>query len=220
MSQRLKKQSEAIKVRVLGSDRDSPTGQKKTHLQSADLFSALIFGNHYLFDPKNPYWPERDRLIVACQECRPIFEAAFSLLRAVHVSHASIHHHRAIEDRFESHHGPRASGLSRAVKLAQRIIGSRRKVVYVIGDSGHQDSGRLWQAVYRAAERNLNNICKIVVADYSEAPKPISKRFEAFGWRARDIDGHDYNELATALEEARVSDRPLCLVAHTRLSGL
>lgn len=108
--------------------------------------------------------------------------------------------------------------------LAARLQGSPRRVYTLVSD-GECDEGALWEAVMFAAQHRLSNLVAIVDLNGQQAfgytkdildLTPLAARFEAFGWSALELDGHDSEGIAQAiagLDEA--TGRPHVLVAHT-----
>ena len=93
-----------------------------------------------------------------------------------------------------------------------------------MGD-GECEEGQVWEAAMAAAHYQLDNLCAIVDfnglqidGDITKVmnPTPIDKKFEAFGWHVIDIDGHDYEAIEKAFEEARATKgQPTMILAHT-----
>ncbi len=106
--------------------------------------------------------------------------------------------------------GSLGQGLSigAGAALAARLQGSRRRVFVLLSD-GECDEGSLWEAVMFAAHHRLANLVAIVDANGQQAfgytrevldLSPLAGRFAAFGWEADELDGHDPDALAEALE--------------------
>lgn len=108
--------------------------------------------------------------------------------------------------------------------LAARIQG-RGSRVFVLMSDGECEEGSVWEAALLAPAQRLERLCAVV--DYNKwqatgpsreimSLDPLSRKFEAFGWSAREVDGHDMKALVEAL--SRVPDgsgRPVAIVAHT-----
>jgi transketolase len=119
--------------------------------------------------------------------------------------------------------GSLGHGLSIAAgaALAARMQGSRRRAVALVSDA-ECNEGSLWEAVMFAAQHRLGNLVAVVDANGQQALgytrdvldlEPLVERFEAFGWEAVEVDGHDVDALATALYAT--GDRPRAVVART-----
>lgn len=122
--------------------------------------------------------------------------------------------------------GSLGQGLSvgAGAALAARLQGSSRRVYTLVSD-GECNEGSLWEAVMFAAQQQLSNLVALVDLNGQQAfgytkdvidLTPLTARFEAFGWSAHEVDGHDpqaISELLTALDER--PGRPHVLVART-----
>jgi transketolase len=105
--------------------------------------------------------------------------------------------------------------------LAARMQGSSRRAFVLVSDA-ECNEGSLWEAVMFAGHHRLANLVAVVDANGQQALgytrevldlEPLAARFEAFGWEAVEVDGHDVDLLAAALD--RDGDRPRVVVART-----
>jgi transketolase len=105
--------------------------------------------------------------------------------------------------------------------LAARMQGSRRRAFVLVSDA-ECNEGSLWEAVMFAGHHRLGNLIAVVDANGQQALgytrevldlEPLGERFEAFGWEAIEVDGHDVEALTTALD--REGERPRVVVART-----
>jgi transketolase len=125
--------------------------------------------------------------------------------------------------------GSLGHGLSIAAgaALAARLQGSRRRVFALLSDA-ELDEGSTWEAVMFAAHHRLSALVAIVDANGQQAfgytrdvldLSPIADRFRAFGWDAREVDGHDEAALRAMLASLAGLDgepgAPRVLVART-----
>jgi transketolase len=113
-----------------------------------------------------------------------------------------------------------ALGMAWGLRLQERVP----RVYAMLGD-GELQEGEVWEAAMAAAHHRLTNLCAIV--DYNKMQsddvnarvmnlEPLRPKWEAFGWHAVELDGHDFSQIAEALAEARrVGNRPTVLIAHT-----
>ena len=96
--------------------------------------------------------------------------------------------------------------------------------VYVILGDGEIQEGQVWEAMMTAAHYNLNNV--IAFLDYNKLQidgsndevmkvAPVKEKFESFGWYVQEIDGHNFDEINTAIENAKKQERPSMIVANT-----
>jgi len=92
-----------------------------------------------------------------------------------------------------------------------------------LGD-GEIAEGQVWEAAMSSAHYKLNHI--IAFLDYNKLQidgsndevmksKPLDKKFKAFGWNVQEIDGHDFNQIVDAIENAKKSKKPNMIIANT-----
>jgi transketolase len=105
--------------------------------------------------------------------------------------------------------------------LADRLDGSDRRTTVLLGD-GELGEGAVWEAVALAGHLGLDRLTAVVDANGLQglgrveeivSLEPLAGRFAAFGWEARDVDGHDCDVLQAALTPP--AGRPLCVIART-----
>lgn len=123
--------------------------------------------------------------------------------------------------------GSLGQGISAAVgmALANKIQGNDFRVHVLLGD-GECEEGQIWEAAMAASHYELDNL--VAVLDFNGLqidgditkvmnPTPFDKKFEAFGWHVVEVkNGHDYDELTKAFEEARnTKGMPTLILAHT-----
>lgn len=117
-------------------------------------------------------------------------------------------------------------GLSQGIgmAIAKRGMGDPHNVYVICGD-GEMHEGQIWEAAAQAAQFQLNNlICVVDENGLSSSGvtrevinnRNLQAKFEAFGWKAETIDGHDMQAILDALERARSwQEGPCCIVAKT-----
>ncbi len=114
--------------------------------------------------------------------------------------------------------------LGCGMALSGRIKGEAFRVFALLSD-GENNEGSVWEAAMFAAAQRLENVC--VVIDYNKWQAtarsnetlmlaPLADKWTAFGWDAREIDGHDVGALAEAMQRVpNGSGKPVALIAHT-----
>jgi transketolase len=121
--------------------------------------------------------------------------------------------------------GSLGHGLGMAVGMAyaDRLLGEDRSVYALLGD-GEMQEGSIWEAMMMAANLRLDRL--VAVADVNDfqglgrtsethpAFYPVPDKAVAFGWEAREVNGHDHRVLFEALQGRR-ADRPLLVVCRT-----
>jgi transketolase len=129
---------------------------------------------------------------------------------------------------FEITGGSLGQGLSQAAGMA---LAARRREsearVFVLVSDGELEEGSTWEAAMFASHYRLANLVALIDANGQQidgptesvmSVEPISERFEAFGWRACVIDGHDHEAIAQALASTRQrGDKPTAVICRTKL---
>jgi transketolase len=213
------------------------SGHLDSSLSAADIVSAL-YNRVLRHDPENPKWPERDRFVLCKGHAAPILYAAlahhgyFPLedlmgLRQIG-AHLQGHPDMTKTPGVEVSTGSLGQGLSMCVGIALALrLDKLEDTAHVFGllSDGDCQEGQTWEAAMAAAHYGLRNITAIV--DYNHLQTDgtteevmdigdVRAKFEAFGWDAVEIDGHDMNAIVEALERSRTLDRPAAIVAQTR----
>ena len=126
----------------------------------------------------------------------------------------------------EFHSGSLGHGLAVGAGIAMdmKMRGSKQRTFVVLGD-GELDEGSVWETMLVASAHQLDALVAIVDRNGFQANietealiplEPLMDKFEAFGWRAMRVDGHDFDALETAHEELKKTDgRPSILIADT-----
>lgn len=120
--------------------------------------------------------------------------------------------------------GSLGQGLSMAVGVAlgAKLKKQKKKVVVVLSDA-ECNSGIVWEAAMFAAHHQLSNLVVVIDLNGQQAfgytkdvlnLTPMKERWDAFGWDAQDVDGHDHRKMASVLNSLRGS-KPHVVIAHT-----
>ena len=204
-------------------------------LSIMDITAALYLkiANH---DPKNPDWPDRDRIIWSTGHKAPslylgLAFAGFCLLDDVVTlrklsSPYQGHPHWLKLPGVEASTGSLGQGLSIAVglALAARLDQKKHKIFCIMGD-GEQQEGQVWEAAMEAGHYQLDNLIAIIdcnrlqidgkVEDVMQV-EPLGAKYAAFGWDVMRIDGHTMTQVADALQQATTAKgRPTVILADT-----
>lgn len=122
--------------------------------------------------------------------------------------------------------GSLGTGLSGGVgfALANRLAGRDDARTFVVVSDGELEEGQLWEAALFAGHHELSGLIVLLDANDSQVDgpvsaittiEPIAAKWEAFGWEAFDVDGHDIGEVDRALADAIASSRPAVVIART-----
>ena len=122
--------------------------------------------------------------------------------------------------------GSLGQGLSTAVGMALAAkMDQKNYRVYALCGDGEIQEGQIWEAAMFAGHRKLDNL--VVIVDHNKlqidgrvedvcSPYPIDKKFEAFNFHVITIDGHDFEQIAAAFQEARETKHmPTVIIANT-----
>ncbi|MCX6774736.1 MAG: transketolase [DPANN group archaeon] len=206
-------------------------------LSDIEIFTTLFYGKILKFDPKNPLWDGRDRFVSSkahgTVSLYPVLAdlGFFDKKELLHLGENGSFLPGSIPDPrvpgFETFNGSLGHGLGvgsgMALGLKQRK--SESKVFVLMGD-GELYEGSVWEAVMFAGQHKLDNL--ILVLDYNKLCmlgyckdiidlSPLDKKFEAFGWKTKVVDGHNVAELYSALYEFKMDKggKPKILIANT-----
>ncbi|MBI3627003.1 transketolase [Candidatus Uhrbacteria bacterium] len=231
----LEKIATEIRIDLIKMLVEAKSGHTAGPLDLADLYTALYF--HILqHDPKNPDWPERDRLILSCGHTVPIRYVTMAhagyfskdLLKTLRQFGSPLQGHpeRTKLAGMETTSGPLGSGLSQAGGMAYAARMDGRKFrIYCLMSDGEQDCGNTWEGAMFAGKYKLNNLTAFIdrnniqidgVTEKIMPLEPLGDKYRAFGWNVIDIDGHNIREIVDAVEQAKaVFEKPTLIVAHT-----
>jgi transketolase len=210
------------------------SGHPAPSFSIVDILAALYFSEMRL-DPANPDWVERDLFILSKGHAAPALYAA--LRERNIISDDMMMSLRQVGSPLQGHpdmrmigvdgtSGSLGIGLSQAVgrALGRRKRGSAGRVFALVGD-GECQEGQIWEAALAAAHLKLDNLTVFVDHNRYQVGGPISQvievaplvdKWQAFGWRVEEFDGHDFAQITRFLDHARASEgKPSLGVAHT-----
>lgn len=221
--------------------KEAGSGHPGGSLSATDIVASLYFGGVMNYSEDDPQHPERDYFILSKGHAAPVLYAALAELGLV--PDDELLTLRKLHSRLQGHPdskklpgvevstGSLGQGLSIAagVALGMRIDrqnegGPKRRVFTLLGD-GEIEEGQVWEAAMFAAHYELDNLVAIVdnnnlqidgdVRDVAGLDN-ISSKFQSFGWKTIEVDGHDVSAVITALKTATLLEgSPVCIVAHT-----
>jgi transketolase len=211
------------------------SGHSAGSLGMADVFTAMYFAvlNHR---PKQPFWPDRDRLVLSAGHICPVQYAAMAhagyfpkselLTLRQYGTRLQGHPHRTALPGTEVTSGPLGEGISQACGMAYAAKMDKKKWnVYCVMGDGELDEGICWEAFMFAGKHMLANLTVIVDRNNIQIDgatedvmplEPLRAKFESFGWHVLDIDGNNIAEVITACGQAKaVTEKPVAILAHT-----
>lgn len=212
------------------------SGHPGGSLSATDILALLYF--HFLrHDPKNPHWPDRDRLIFSKGHGCPALYCALAetgyfkkdLLLTLRKLGSPLQGHPDLRRLagIEASTGSLGQGLSTGagIALAARLD-KKDYTTYVIMSDGELNEGQIWEAAAFASFQKLPNL--IAILDYNKYQlsgstkeildmEPVVDKWKAFGWDVKEIDGHNHKEIYDAILWAKAAAKksPAIIVAHT-----
>ena len=231
----LAEKARRIRINALKAIHAAKSGHPGGSLSSADILATLYFGELNI-DPKNQKMADRDKFVLSKGHAVPALYAALGERGFYEVSEMMTL--RQVGSKFQGHPnmnkvpgiemstGSLGQGFSAAVGMA--IAGKIDKNpgrVYALTGDGELQEGIVWEAAMQAAHRKLDNLVAIVdlnglqidgkVSDV-KCVCPVDEKFRSFGWSVISVDGHNFEELTTAFDEAKkCGGVPTAIIAHT-----
>lgn len=231
----LEEKARTLRRHIIRMLAEAGSGHPGGSLSAADIVTALYFRVLRL-DPRNPAWPERDRFVLSKGHAAPALYAALAErgffpvedlwgLRKLS-SHLQGHPDMRKTPGVEASTGSLGQGLAMAngMALAGKLDRKDYRVYALIGD-GEMEEGEIWEAAMAAAHYRLDNLT--VFLDYNglqiDGPtsqvmstEPVEEKWRSFRWNVIPIDGHDFGQILTAIEQAREHlGQPTMIVART-----
>jgi transketolase len=232
----------AIRALAMDAVEKAKSGHPGMPMGMADV-ATVLFNRFIKIDPSQPDWPDRDRFILSAghgsmlqyaihyllsYEDMPIEELMrFRQLGARTAGHPEYGHALGIETTT----GPLGQGLATAVgmALAERMIAARfgadlvDHYTYVIAGDGCLMEGISHEAIDLAGHLGLSRLIvfwddnRITIDGATSLATSMDQpaRFEAAGWHIQQIDGHDMEAIAVAIDAARRSDKPSLIACRT-----
>ena len=236
-SKRIELQRAATKVRmsVIEGTYNAKSGHPGGSLSVADIITYLYMCE-LRCDPKNPRKEGRDRFVLSKGHTAPALYGALALkgffpqddIKTLRKPDSYLQGHPSMHmtPGVDMSTGSLGQGISAAVGMALggKLQGADYRVYTVLGD-GEIEEGQVWEAAMFASAKGLSNLVAVVdnnnlqidgTLEEVNSPYPIDEKFKAFGWHVICVNGHDFDELEAAFNEAKtVTDRPTAIVAKT-----
>ena len=222
-----------LRIHSIAATTAAGSGHPTSCCSAADLVAALFFG-HMRYDPKNPRYHNNDRFILSKGHAAPLLYAAWAETGLFPVE--ELLKLRQFGSDLEGHPTPRLSfvdvatgslgqglGVGVGMALCARLDSLDYRTYVLMGD-GECSEGAVWEAASLAGLNQLNNLVAVVDVNrlgQSEAAPlghnlgAFKERFEAFGWRTEEIDGHDLEEILEVLAAVGLGNQPLVILAKT-----
>lgn len=224
-----------IRMAVIEGTFHAKSGHPGGSLSVADTLAYLYFAQMKV-DPKNPRWPDRDRLVLSKGHTAPALYGALALRGYFPMEEIKTLRH--VGSILQGHPdmkgtpgvdmttGSLGQGVSAAtgMALAGKLDNADWRVYTILGD-GEIEEGQVWEAAMFAAHKKLDNLCVVVDNNNLQidgaitevnSPYPIPEKFEAFGFHVITIDGHDFDQIEAAFHEAAsTKGKPTAIIQKT-----
>ena len=212
------------------------SGHPTSSMSAADLAAVLLAG-HFRYDYDNPKSPANDRLIFSKGHASPLVYGLFRAAGAI--SEDEFMTYRQLGSRLEGHPTPvlpwvdvATGSLGQGLPIGVGLALAGKKLdrlpfrTWVICGDSELAEGSIWEAADAAGFEGLDNLTAIVDGNrlgqrgqtrWGWDLDVYARRFEAFGWHAIQVDGHDVEAIHAAYSEAEATEgRPTAIVARTK----
>src|SRR3954466_5137922 len=234
----------ASRALAMDAVEQAKSGHPGLPMGAADV-ATVLFTQFLKFDPADPKWPDRDRFVLSAGHGSMLVYALLYLLgyEAMTVdqlkrfrqlgSMTPGHPENFITPGIETTTGPLGQGLGNAVgmAIAERHLAAEygddivNHWTYVLASDGDLMEGISQEAIAFAGHLKLNKLIVLFDDNGISIDGPLSladsvdqvKRFEAAGWNASRIDGHDPQAIAAAITAAKTSDKPTMIACKTTI---
>ncbi|ABY92269.1 transketolase [Thermoanaerobacter brockii subsp. lactiethylicus] len=231
----LKQKAKEVRIDIINMLAEAGSGHPGGSLSCADILTLLYFDKMNV-KPDNPKWEDRDRLVLSKGHAAPALYAVLAEkgffpkeeLKTLRKLGSILQGHPDMKSTpgLDMTTGSLGQGLSAAngMALAGKLDKKGYRVYVILGD-GELQEGQIWEAAMTAAHYKLDNLTAIL--DFNglqiDGPnrevkniEPVNEKFNAFGWHVIEIDGHDFDQIDKAIEEAKATKgKPTLIIAHT-----
>lgn len=231
----LEEQANLVRQGIIRSLEAAGSGHSAGSLDMADIFTAF-YGHILRHDPKNPDWPDRDRLLLSCGHITPVRYSAMAYAGYFAVDELLTlrkfgtrlqgHPERVRLPGLETTSGPLGEGLAQGMGMALggKMDGKEWRVYVVTSDAEHQ-CGLHWEAVMTAAKFQLDNLICVIDRNFIQIDgstetimplEPLADKYRSFNWHVFSCDGNDIGAFIATVDEAKnAKGKPSVIIANT-----
>jgi transketolase len=234
----------AIRALAMDAVEQAKSGHPGLPMGAADI-ATVLFTRFLKFDAADPHWPDRDRFVLSAGHGSMLLYAVLHLLGYEKMTIDEIkrfrqwgaltpgHPEYGHTPGAETTTGPLGQGLANAVgmAIAERHLAAEfggalvDHFTYVLASDGDLMEGISQEAIALAGHLQLKKLVVLFDDNGISIDGPLQladsvdqvKRFEAAGWAASRIDGHDPAAIAAAIETAKKSERPSLVACRTTI---
>ena len=231
----LEERAKVIRRHVVRMIAKAGTGHPGSSLSTVDLLVALFYSK-LRHNPQQPAWPDRDRFVMSKGHGCPALYAVLAEMGYFSVDKLDtlrqfgsiLQGHPCMKTTpgIEISGGSLGQGLSvgLGIALAAKLDKKDYRTYVMLGD-GEIEEGQVWEAAMAASHYKADNLCAIIDQNGLQidgfiheimSSYPIPDKWRGFGWHVIEINGHDYNDILSAYDEAeKIKGRPTVIVAKT-----
>jgi len=200
------------------------SGHPGGSLSSTDLLVGLYFGG---------VMSEKDKFILSAGHVCPAWYSTLNY--KLQITNYKLrefgspfqgHPYKKFASFVETSTGSLGQGISVGVGMALgKKLKKEKGIIWVLSSDGEQEEGQVWEAMMFASHQKLNNFCLIIDRNGMQiggdtekiaALEPLKEKYQAFGWKVLEIDGHNFGQIISALRKARENrDEPLVIIGKT-----
>jgi len=229
-----KELTKQMRVDIIRMIEAAGSGHPGGSLSIIDIL-AVLYADFLKHDPKNPSWPDRDRVVLSKGHGCPALYTAMAY--SGYFPRAELMTLRKLGSPLQGHPdrmrlpgvemstGSLGQGLSVAIgmALAAKLDKKDYRTYCILGD-GELQEGQVWEALMSAPKFKLDNLTVIIDHNNGQIDGPVSEvmsiepvadKLESFGWHTKTIDGHDFAQIQQALSWAKAADGPRAVHAKT-----
>ena len=224
-----------VRIGIIEAVYSAGCGHPGGSLSIADVMTYLYFEEMNI-DPKDPKMKDRDRFVLSQGHTAPALYSTLALRGFF--DREELKTLRQIDSRLQGHPdmkgipgvdmttGSLGLGISAAcgMALSAKISGDSYRVFTVVGD-GESEEGQVWEAAMFAAHYKLDNLVAVLDLNGLQIdgaitevmnPTPHDEKFRAFGWNVITVDAHNFDEIESAFNAARVTvGKPTVIIAKS-----
>lgn len=224
-----------MRIDIIESIASAGSGHPGGSLSACDIMATLYFEKMNI-DPANPKWEDRDRFVLSKGHVAPALYAALAekgyfdreCLKTLRKNDSFLQGHPDMKNTpgVDISTGSLGQGLSVAngMALAGKLDNKDYYVYVMLGD-GEIQEGQVWEAAMTSSHYQLDHV--IAFLDFNGLQidgtneevmniKPVDEKFKSFGWDVQVIDGHNCDEIAAAIDNAKAcTGKPSMIICNT-----
>jgi transketolase len=234
---RLKKLAALIRYYILAASTEAGSGHPTSSMSAVELMTALLFGGFFRYHAGHPDHPNNDRLVFSKGHASPLFYGLWAaagklpgdeLIKTYRKFGSPLEGHPTVSFPYtEAATGSLGQGLSIGLGMAlnAKYLDRLPYLTYVLLGDSEMAEGSQWEALQLAAHYELDNLIGILDVNrlgqrgetmYGHDLQAYEHRIAAFGWETILVDGHSFEEILPAYQQAAlVSGKPAMIIAKT-----